>query len=97
MIVVAVLLWATLAASLVLLILGVRRRSGAMLLVAGGLSLLVSWASILSIGRFLVLLPLVEIALGAGYLTRLRTAGRYGLVGAATALYVAQWLAIWHR
>ena len=90
MIVVAVVLWAALAASCVLAVIGVQRRSGATLVAAGVLGLGFSGAAVLSIGRFVVLLPLLELAIGAGYLSKAPRGMLWVLAGVAIALYVAQ-------
>ena len=92
---VATVLWAGLLVSCVLASIGVMRRSGWALIAAGLLGLGFSWAAILSIGRFIVLAPLLEIALGSGYLLRARRTMLSALAGAAVVLYIAQWAQVW--
>ena len=87
---IALVLWIALAASLVLGVFGIARRSGALLLVAGLLSLGFCWAAMLSIGRLLVLIPLLELAFGVAYLARARGRTLYVAGGIAATLYVAQ-------
>lgn len=57
---------------------------------AGVLGLGFSWAAMMSIGRFIVLIPLLEIAIGAGYLANVRGRVLWMLGGVALVLYVAQ-------
>lgn len=87
---IAGMLWASLIVSCGLAVSGVMRRAGALLLVAGLLSLIDSWAAMMSIGRFILLLPLLEIAIGVGYLSKARTTTQWILASVACALYVAQ-------
>lgn len=91
---IAGLLWAALGASCVLAVIGVARRSGAALLLAGPLGLGFSWASMMSVGRLVVLMPLLEIAIGAGYLTHARRRVLWLLGVVALGLYVAQLAAL---
>lgn len=86
----AVLLWVALAVSVVLAVIGVVRRSATALLVAGTLSLVFCGAAMLSVGRFVLLIPLLVIAIGAGYLAEARRTTLYVLGGVAAVLYVAQ-------
>ena len=87
---IADVLWAALAVSCVLAVIGVIQRSGAALVVAGLLGLGFSLAAMMSIGRFVVLIPLLEIAIGAGYLAKARRRVLWVLGGVALVLYVAQ-------
>ncbi len=86
---IAGLLWASWIVSCVLAVNGVMRRAGAFLLVAGLLRLIVPWVAMMSIGRFILLIPLLEIAIGVGYLSKARTTIQWLLAGLACTLYVA--------
>lgn len=87
---IANVLWAALAVSCVLAVIGVVQRSGAALVAAGGLGLVFSGAAMMSIGRFIVLIPLLEIAIGAAYLAKVRRRVLWVLGGVALVLYVTQ-------
>ncbi len=87
---IAGLLLAAVVVSCVLAVIGLIRRAGWFLLFAGLLGLIYSWAGMMSIGRFILLIPLLEIASGVGYLVKARTTILWLLSGVACALYVAQ-------
>ncbi len=90
---VAVGLWTLLGVSVLLGVWGVARRSGPLLVVAGLLSLALSWTAMLSIGRFLLLLPLLELAAGTGLLLHSRR-GLYVALAVALGLYALQLLSL---
>ena len=87
---IALLLWSGLGASLVMSVVGWTTRSGTLSVVAGAMSLVFCWAAGLSIGRFLVVVPLLDFAIGARLLLKAsRTVGAV-LIGIALALYLGQ-------
>ncbi len=85
-------LWAALAASFVLAALGMDRRSGPLMLLSGFLGLVCSATAMVSIGRFVVFIPLLELAMGIGFLAKVRRPVLWTLAGVAAALYIAQLL-----
>ena len=85
----AVALWTLLVVSVGLGIRGVERRSAWMLLVAGAIALGWSWAAMMSVGRFTLILPLLELAGGVGLLLRSRR-GMVVLLCVAVLLYGLQ-------
>ena len=87
---IALLLWSGLGASLAMSVMGWTMRSGALSVVAGAISLVFCWAGALSIGRLLVVVPLLDFAIGARLLLKAsRTVGAV-LIGIAVALYLGQ-------
>lgn len=81
--------WTLLGISVVLGIWGAARRSAGLLFIAGALSLSFSLVAMLSIGRFLLILPLLAFAAGTGFLVRSRR-GMFILVGVAVLVYGLQ-------
>jgi hypothetical protein len=84
------LLWAAFAASFVLATLGLARRSGLLMVLGGLLGLAFAAAAMLSIGRFVILVPFLELAIGIGFLTKARASILWILGGVAVGLYIAQ-------
>ncbi|MBX5464510.1 MAG: hypothetical protein IRZ26_03020 [Clostridia bacterium] len=81
--------WSALAVSLILSALGVARRDGILLILAGVLSLGFCLIAVLSIGPLVSILPFMQLALGAGYLSKVGRRGMWVLGGAALVLYGA--------
>ena len=93
---VAIALWGMLGAAGVLGAVGLLRRRAAPLLVGGALALVFCWMGMLSLGLFVLIVPLLEFAAGIGLLLRRRRAMPL-LFGWAVALYAGALLAVLGR
>lgn len=86
---IAAALWTILGVSVLLGIWGIARRSPTLLFISGALSLALSVIAMLSIGRFLLIMPLLELAAATGLLLRSRRC-LFILAGVAVLIFGLQ-------